>query len=144
MEEQWATDPTEEKTCTVNDLAGNDLRFRYMDLFKVSAEHGQLLWKMVLPYPEECYASHGCNMSPMMRCLTRPTQNPHSLMDSLRGNWLSMVTYTVRNGGITFDLMIGRIHGTRDREEDQEPPGWMYSFHKLPSTIHRDSNSTKR
>ena len=41
---------------------------------------------------DECYASHGWNMSPMMRCLTRPTQNPHSLMDSLRGNWLSMVT----------------------------------------------------
>ena len=50
MDEQWATDHTEEKTCTVNDLADNDLRFRDMDLFKVNAEHGQRLWKMVLPY----------------------------------------------------------------------------------------------
>ena len=63
---------------------------------------------------EECYASHGWNMSPVMRCLTRPTQSPHSLSD-----WLS---YIVKNGGITFDLRIGRLHG-KDREEDQEQPG---------------------
>ena len=43
------------------------------------------------------------------------TQSPPSLMDYLRGDWLSMVTHPVRKGGITFDLMIGRLHGTRPR-----------------------------
>ena len=37
-------------------------------------------------------ASHGRNMLPMRRCLTGPTQSPLSLMDFLRGDWLSMVT----------------------------------------------------
>ena len=34
MEEQRATNPTEEKTCSINDLADNELRFRDMDLPK--------------------------------------------------------------------------------------------------------------
>ena len=43
MEEQRATNPTEEKTCSINDLA--DMRFwlRDMDLPKVSTEHDQRL-----------------------------------------------------------------------------------------------------
>ena len=36
MEEQRATNPTEEKTCSINDLVDNELRFRDMDLPKVS------------------------------------------------------------------------------------------------------------
>ena len=52
-------------------------------LLKTRAEHcGAIV---------ECLASHGRNMSPM-RCLTGPTQSPPSLMDFLRGDWLSMVT----------------------------------------------------
>ena len=43
MEEQRATTPTEEKTCLINDLADNELRFRDMDLPKVSTEHDQRL-----------------------------------------------------------------------------------------------------
>ena len=39
MEEQRATNPTEEKTCSLNDLTDNELRLRDMDLPKVSAEH---------------------------------------------------------------------------------------------------------
>ena len=41
IEEQRATDPTEEKTCTVNNLTDNELRFRDMNLPKVSAEHAK-------------------------------------------------------------------------------------------------------
>ena len=41
MEEQRVTNPTEEKTCSINDLADNELRFRDMDLPKVSAGHDQ-------------------------------------------------------------------------------------------------------
>ena len=43
MEEQRTTNPTEEKTCSINDLADNELRFRDMDLPKVSTEHDQSL-----------------------------------------------------------------------------------------------------
>ena len=43
MEEQRATNPIEEKTCSINDLAYNELRFRDMDLPKVSTEHDQRL-----------------------------------------------------------------------------------------------------
>ena len=43
MEEQRATNPTEEKTCSINDLADNELRFRDMDLPKVSTEHDKSL-----------------------------------------------------------------------------------------------------
>ena len=43
MEEQSATNPTEEKTCSNNDLGDNDLRFVDMDLPKVSTEHDQRL-----------------------------------------------------------------------------------------------------
>ena len=43
MEEQRATTPTEETTCLINDLADNELRFRDMDLPKVSTEHDQRL-----------------------------------------------------------------------------------------------------
>ena len=48
MEEQRATDPTEEKTCSINGLADNELRFRDMDLPKVSTEHDKSLWTIVL------------------------------------------------------------------------------------------------
>ena len=41
MEEQRATNPTEEKTCSINDLAENELRFRDMDISKVPTEHDQ-------------------------------------------------------------------------------------------------------
>ena len=37
MEEHRATNPTEDKTCSINDLADNELRFRYMGLPKVSS-----------------------------------------------------------------------------------------------------------
>ena len=40
---------TEEKTCTVNDLADNELWFRDMDLPKVSTQHDKRLCKTVLP-----------------------------------------------------------------------------------------------
>ena len=43
MEEQRATNPTEENTCSNNDLGDNDLRFIDMDLPKVSTEHDQRL-----------------------------------------------------------------------------------------------------
>ena len=43
MEEQRATNHTEEKTCSINDLADNELRFRDMDLPEVSIEHDQRL-----------------------------------------------------------------------------------------------------
>ena len=43
MEEQKTTNPTEEKTRSINDLADNELRFRDMDLPKVSTEHDQSL-----------------------------------------------------------------------------------------------------
>ncbi len=43
MAKQRATNPTEEKTCSINDLADNELRFRDMDLPKVCAEHDQRL-----------------------------------------------------------------------------------------------------
>ena len=43
MEEQRATNPTEEKTCSINDLADNELRFRDMDIPTVSTEHDQRL-----------------------------------------------------------------------------------------------------
>ena len=43
MEEQRATNPTEEKTCSNNDLGDNDLRFIDMDLPKFSTEHDQRL-----------------------------------------------------------------------------------------------------
>ena len=41
MVEQRATNPTEEKTCSINVLADNELRFRDMDLHKVGTEHDQ-------------------------------------------------------------------------------------------------------
>ena len=43
MEEQGTTNPTEEKTRLINDLADNELRFRDMDLPKVSTKHDQSL-----------------------------------------------------------------------------------------------------
>ena len=43
MEEQRATNPTEEKTCSINDLADNELWFRDMDIPTVSTEHDQRL-----------------------------------------------------------------------------------------------------
>ena len=48
MEEQRATNPTEEKTSSINDLADNELRFRDMDISKVRTEHDQRLCTMVL------------------------------------------------------------------------------------------------
>ena len=43
MEEQRATNPTEEKTCSINDLTVNELRLRDVDIPKVSTEHDQRL-----------------------------------------------------------------------------------------------------
>ena len=43
-----ATNPTGEKTCSINDLADNELRFRDMDIPKVSTEHDQRIWTKVL------------------------------------------------------------------------------------------------
>ena len=43
MEEQRATNLTEENTCSIDDLANNELRFRDMDLPKVSTENDQRL-----------------------------------------------------------------------------------------------------
>ena len=43
MEEQRATNPTEEKTSSINHLADNELRFRDMDISKVRTEHDQCL-----------------------------------------------------------------------------------------------------
>ena len=48
MEEQRVTNPTEEKTCSINDLADHELRFRDMDILKVSTDHDQRLRTMVL------------------------------------------------------------------------------------------------
>ena len=90
MEEQTATEPTEENTCsTVHDLIDNELRFRDMCLPKVSAEHAKRFF-LKNGATEEFCASHGQNVSPT-RSLTCPTQNPLSLMESLRGDWISMV-----------------------------------------------------
>ena len=46
---------------------------------------------------------HEHNMSPMMKCLTRPRQIQSSLVDYSR----VFPGPIVRKGGITFDLMIG-------------------------------------
>ena len=43
MEEQRATNPTEEKTSSINDLADHELRLRDMDISKVRTEHDQRL-----------------------------------------------------------------------------------------------------
>ena len=59
---------------------------------------------------EECCASHGRNMLPMRRCLTKPT-----LLDGLLKRRLAFHGHLVRKDGITLDLMIGRLHGTRPR-----------------------------
>ena len=107
MEEQRATNPTEENTCSIIYLADNELWFRDMDLPQVSTEHDQRLWTMVP-------SKNGRNMSPMRRCLTWPTQKP-TLLDGLLKRRLAFHGHLVSNGGITLDLMIGRLHGTRPR-----------------------------
>ena len=48
-------------------------------------------------------------MSPMRMCLTGSTQSPPSLMG------LAFHGHLVRKRGITLDLMIRRLHGTRPR-----------------------------
>ena len=75
MDEHRPTNPTEEKTCSINDLADNELRFRDMDLPKVSTtEHNQRLRTM-------CYrimlhiswTEHVTNEEVFNRANTKPT-----------------------------------------------------------------------
>ena len=111
MEEHRATDPTEEKTCPINDLADNELRIRDMDIPKVSTEYD-------LVFERWCYrrmlriswTEHVTNEEVFNRANTKPT-----LLDGLLKRRLAFHGHLVRKGGITLDLMIGRLHGTRPR-----------------------------
>ena len=112
MEEQRTTNPTEEKTCSINNLADNELRFRDMDLPKVSTEHDQSLWTMVLS-KNAAHLMDGTyvtNEEVFNRANTKPT-----LLDGLLKRRLAFHGHLVRKDGITLDLMIGRLHGTRPR-----------------------------
>ena len=53
---------------------------------------------------EECYASHGRNMSPMRRCLTGPTQSPLSLMNFLRGDCMYIIVIVADIGRAVCEL----------------------------------------
>ena len=106
MAEQINTNPTEEETCPINDLADNELRFRDMDIPKVSAEHDQRLWRML----RISWTEHVTNEEVFNRANTKPT-----LLDELLKRRLAFHGHLVRKGGITLDLMIGRLHGTRPR-----------------------------
>ena len=105
------------KTCSIHDLADNELRLRDMDLPEVSAE----LHKRFLTdgNTEECCASHGqycswtehvINEKAFDRAYTKTT-----LRDGLLKRRLAFHGHLVRKGGITLDLMIGRLHGNRPR-----------------------------
>ena len=108
MEEKRATNPTEETTCSINVQADNELRFRDMDLPKISTERDERLWTMVLSKNSAhlmdgtCHHWGGAN--------TKPT-----LLDGLLKRRLVFYGHLVRKGGITLDLMIGRLRGTRPR-----------------------------
>ena len=41
------------------------------------------------------------------------------ILDELLKRLVAFHGYPVRKGGITFELMFGRMHGTIDRDEDQ-------------------------
>ena len=102
-----ATNLTEEKTCTVNDL-----RFRDMDLYLKSVQN------MIKVFERWCYrrmlriswTEHATNEEVFNRANTKPT-----LLDGLLKRRLAFHGHLVRKGGITFDLMIGRLYGTRPR-----------------------------
>ena len=91
MAEQRAINPTEEKTCSINDLADNELRFRDRML--------RISW-----------TEHVTNEEVFNRANTKPT-----LLDGLLKIRLAFHGHIVRKCGITLDLMIGRLHGNRPR-----------------------------
>ena len=111
MEEQRTTNPTEEKTRLINDLADNELRFRDMDLRKS-------VQNMIKVFERWCYrrmlriswTEHVTNEEVFNRANTNPT-----LLDGLLKRRLAFHGHLVRKDGITLDLMIGRQHGTRPR-----------------------------
>ncbi len=74
MDGQRATNPTEEKTCIVNDLADNELRFRNMYLPKVSTEHDKRFerwcYRIMLYFS---LAEHVTNEDVFNMANTRPT-----------------------------------------------------------------------
>ena len=75
---------------------------------------------------------HEHNMSPMMKCLTRPRQIQSSLVDYSR----VFPGPIVRKGGITFDLMIWRQHGIRPGGRSITKTGGKTSLSKLTSLTH--------
>ena len=54
-------------------------------------------------------------MSPMRRCLINRANTKPTLPDGLFTRRLAFHGHLVRKGGITLDLMTGRLHGTRPR-----------------------------
>ena len=112
MEEQRATNHTEEKTCSINDLADNELWFRDMD-------HLKSVQNMIKVFERWCYrrmlriswTEHVTNEEVFNRANTKPT-----LLDGLLKRRLAFHGHLVRTGGVTLDLMmIGRLRGTRPR-----------------------------
>ena len=81
MEEQRATNPTEEKTCSINDLSYGSDTWIYLKSVQ------NMTNVLNDGATEECCASHGRNMSPMRRCSTRSTQRSPSLMDATGFPW---------------------------------------------------------
>ena len=114
MEEQTATEPTEENTCsTVNDLIDNELRFRDMCLPKVSAEHEKRFFFFKWCYRRILrisWSEHVTNEEVLNMANTKPT-----LLDGILKRRLDFHGHLVRKGCITFNPMIVRIHGTRPR-----------------------------
>ena len=112
MEEKRATNPTEENTCSINDVADNELRFR--DMYCIYLKSGQ---NMINVFERWCYrrmlriswTEHVTN-EVFNRANTKPT-----LLDGLLKRRLASHGHLVRKSGITLDLMIGRLHGTRPR-----------------------------
>ena len=103
MEEQRATNPTEEKTSSINDLADNELRFRDMDISKVRTEHDQQ--NMINVFERWCYrrmlriswTEHVTNEEVFNRANTKPT-----LLDGLLKRRLAFHGHLVRKCGITL------------------------------------------
>ena len=109
--EQRSTNPTEEKMCKVSDLTDNDLRFRNMDV--------QAVQNVINIFERWCYrrmlrisrTEHVTNEEEFNRANTKPT-----LLDGQLKRQLAFRGHIARKGSITFDLMIGHIHGTIYRE----------------------------
>ena len=74
------------------------------------------------------WTEHVTNEWAFNRANIKPT-----LLDGFLKRRLAFHGHLARKGVITFDLMIGRIHG----DEDQEPPGSSISLIKLPPTTKR-------